>query len=103
MTDDVIRVETSDNQVLEVKSAIAKQWAPIKMSESKIVSQEESLKAYDYVSVLKEEEASDKPVQLTNVNAEVLNKVWEFSIGKLRNRLEFLDHRMGGTSSRRRD
>ncbi|CAF1685475.1 unnamed protein product [Adineta ricciae] len=63
MSGDIIRVETSDNQILEVKSTIAKQWAPIKVSE-----------------LLNEDDTPDKPpVRLENVNAEVLKKIIEWA------------------------
>ncbi|CAF0734824.1 unnamed protein product [Adineta steineri] len=59
MAEDKVRVQTSDGEILEVDYAIAKQWAPIK-------------NMYEVFGTL---DTKDKPVELSNVNTETLNKI----------------------------
>ncbi|UJR38490.1 hypothetical protein I4U23_031158 [Adineta vaga] len=63
MSADKIRVETSDKDVLEVDLAIAKQWAPIK-------------NMYEAFGTV---DTSEKPIELTNVNTEVLKKIIQWA------------------------
>ncbi|CAF0883831.1 unnamed protein product [Rotaria sordida] len=64
MSEEKIKVQTSDGDIIEVDLFVAKQWEPVK----------------NIYEVLDSKDAQENPIELTNVGTEALNKIIEWSI-----------------------
>ncbi|CAF0872892.1 unnamed protein product [Rotaria sp. Silwood1] len=64
MSEEKIKVQTSDGDVIEVDLFVAKQWEPVK----------------NIYEVLDSKDVHENPIELANVGTEVLKKIIEWSI-----------------------